>query len=536
MLVLLFAVSAFAQNTKDEFTKAVFFARKYFELKEYASAYEQFAKADALMPDQPAVLYNMAVLLARSGKFSESQRIVDRYVHLFPGGGEKSLIARLQLELDFQRELQKKRQGDQSYVELFDRGKFLYVRNDLLGALKAFQLAEQQRPGDAAVIFNEAVVHERLGDLVKANERFHRYLELETDADLKSATEQRIFALETDIEDMKTKIVCPFCGFKLPRGAAWCPHCWHGPYFNTAVWNTRPCADGASATRATYFADNRFSRNDSLSCLFSNGTVADSLRYTPSRQRAIQETRKGEGWTYNGDVIQGWSDQEGQQVRYFQSPDFLEKIVALNTGEILLYNAHSTSAGIWLLDREDMIIDGQKYTIRRTFDSADRITHEDVEFQNANACNHLVHETADYGYQNGALVQVKLAGGYDGFPAEGSPSVEWQGTATYSYDSSARVAKENLAITSWNKVYKQKPSGALREEVSRLYSSMRPNRPIENLSRLGDLCGTVGTTLLGNRIDLRPFYAMSPNLAIQLPFGVTRATVSFTYPDGFLRR
>jgi len=285
VLLFAFAVSAFAQNAHEEFTKAVFFGRKFFELKEYASAYEQFAKADALEPNQPGVLYNMAVLLAKSGKFSDAQRIVDRYLQLFPNGAEKALIARLQLELDFQRELQKKRQGDQSYAELFNRGKFLYTRNDLPGALKAFQSAEQQRLGDAAVIYNEAVVYERIGDFAKANERFHRYLDLETDADLKSAATQRIFALEADIEDMKTKIVCPFCGFKLPRGAAWCPHCWHGPYFNSAVWNTRPCADGASATRATYFADNRFSRNDSLSCLFPNGTVADSLRYTPARQR-----------------------------------------------------------------------------------------------------------------------------------------------------------------------------------------------------------------------------------------------------------
>ncbi len=142
VLLFAFAVSAFAQNAHEEFTKAVFFGRKFFELKEYASAYEQFAKADALEPNQPGVLYNMAVLLAKSGKFSDAQRIVDRYLQLFPNGAEKALIARLQLELDFQRELQKKRQGDQSYAELFTRGKFLYTRNDLPGALKAFQSAE----------------------------------------------------------------------------------------------------------------------------------------------------------------------------------------------------------------------------------------------------------------------------------------------------------------------------------------------------------------------------------------------------------
>jgi tetratricopeptide (TPR) repeat protein len=524
-------------SAQEEFTKAVFFGKKFADMKDYAAAYDQFAKADALVPDQAGVLYNMAVLLAKAGRYSEAQGKVDRYMQLFPAGAEKALMAKLQLELDFQRELQKKRQADQSYVELFNRGKFLYTRNDLHGALKAFQEAEQQRSGDAAAVFNEAVVLERLGELMKANERFHRYLELETDAELEASTEQRLFALENEIEDMKTKIVCPFCGFKLPAGAAWCPHCWHGPYLtSSAVWNTRPCVDGASATRATYFGDNRFNRNDSLSCLFPNGTAADSLRYTPARQRAIQDARKAEGWTYNGDIIEGWSDKEGQQVRYVQVADYLEKIAARNSGEILLYAAHSGGPGIWLLDREDMIIDGQKYTVRRTFDAANHIVHEDVQYQNAAACNHLISMSADYAYQNDALVSVKLAGGYDGFPAEGSPRVDWAGTVAYAYDPSARVVKEDLAITSWNKTYKQKPYGAIRGEVSKLYVSMRPNRPIENLPRLGDLCGTAGSTLLGNRIDLRPFYAMSPNLAIQLPFGVTRATVSFTYPDSFRAR
>jgi hypothetical protein len=188
---------------------------------------------------------------------------------------------------------------------------------------------------------------------------------------------------------------------------------------------------------------------------------------------------------------------------------------------------------VWLLDREDVLIDGQKYTIRRTFDPSNRIAHEDVDYQNATACNHLIHETADYTYQNDALVAVKLAGGYDGFTAEGSPRVDWQGNVVYAYDANARVVKEDLTIASWTKMYKQKPYGALRDDVSKLYVSMRPNRPIENLARTGDLCATAGSTLLGNRIDLRPFYAMSPNVAIQLPWGVTRATVSFTYPDSY---
>ena len=41
-------------TTEDEFTKATFFGKKFADLGEYASAYEQYAKANALKPDQPA--------------------------------------------------------------------------------------------------------------------------------------------------------------------------------------------------------------------------------------------------------------------------------------------------------------------------------------------------------------------------------------------------------------------------------------------------------------------------------------------------
>jgi len=46
-------------------------------------------------------------------------------------------------------------------------------------------------------------------------------------------------------------------------------------------------------------------------------------------------------------------------------------------------------------------------------------------------------------------------------------------------------------------------------------------------------CATAGNVFVGNAIDLRPFYAMSPNVSMLLPYGVTKATVSFTYPDAY---
>ncbi len=527
------AVPAGPSNA-DEFIKAVFFGKKFFEMKDYASAYDQFAKADALQPDNPGVLYDMAVLLAKSGRYSEAQTKVDRYLALFPAGTERPLVSKLQLELEFQRELQKKRQADENYLEFFNRGKFLYGKGDLDGALKQFQQAEQQRPTDPAAVYNEAVVFEAMGELEKAAERYHRYGGMESEAaEVKSGLDQRLLVLESEIDDMKTKIVCPFCGLRLPIGATWCPRCWHGPYLtSSAIWNSRPCIDGASATRATYYADGRFAKNDSLPCLMP-GTMLDALRYTPRRQRTIQDARKAEGWTYTGEIIQGWSDKQGNQIRYVQGAGYLEKILAPNTGEILSYDAHSASDGIWLLDREDMILEGQRYASRYTFDANNRVVQQQVGYQNAAACNHLISMTATYSYANDALALVTIHGGYDGYQPEGAPHVEWDATIAYTYDANGRLAKEDLAIPSFTKTYTQKPMGAWRAEVSRVYVAMRPRRPIENVIRTGDLCGTSGNILLGNMIDLRPFYVMTPNLTMQLPYGVSKATVTFTYPESY---
>jgi hypothetical protein len=92
------------------------------------------------------------------------------------------------------------------------------------------------------------------------------------------------------------------------------------------------------------------------------------------------------------------------------------------------------------------------------------------------------------------------------------------------------VAKEELAVTSFNKTYEMKAHGQLRDDLERLYPTMRVKRPIESAQRNGDLCASAGAQTLANQIDLRPFYLMSPNLAIALERGITRAVVTFTYP------
>lgn len=511
--------------TEEEFAKAIFFGKRFAEMSEYDSAHEHYAKADALKPDQPAVLYNLAVILARAGRYSDAQVKVDRYLQLFPEGEEKANVAKLQLELEFQRELQKKRQADQEYADLFNRAKFTYTRGELDEALKMFRRAEQVRPDDPASVYNQAVVLEKQGELVPAIERYRRFAELESDPGAKAGIDERIFTLQREVDDMRTKIVCSFCGRKLDAGAMWCERCWHGPYpVRSAVWGSRPCVEGASATRATYFSDQRFNRNDVLPCLWKDGSMHESLRYSAARQRAIQEARRAEGWTYQGDVLQG-----NGEVQYHQGPEYLERVTSSTGGEILTYLAHA--AGSWLLDREDLVVDASRYVNQYTYDASGRIAQQRVDYQNTAACNHLISMTADATYDADSLASVSIKGGYEGFAPEGAPKMEWEASITYAYDERGRLKSEELTVTSLMKTYMQKPLGSLRNEIGRLYAGMRVKRPVESVQRIGDVCASSGATLLSNPIDLRPFYALTPNLAMQLPNGVTKAVVTFTYRE-----
>jgi tetratricopeptide (TPR) repeat protein len=468
---LFIATAALAQN--DDFAKAVFFGQKYFAMKDYTAAYAQFAKADQLQPDVAGVLYDMALTLAKAGRVSEAQTRIDRYNQLYPNGAEKPLIAKLQLELEFQRELQKKREAEEQYAELFTRGRFLYQKGDLDAAMKLFQEAEQQRPADPAAVFNEAVILEKHGDFANAAERFRR-----------AGDEERALGLEHEVEEMKTKIVCPFCGLRLPLGAMWCPRCWHGPYANA-----RACSGGA--TRTSFYADDRLAKTETLSCV-----PFDDLHYTPAKQKQIQDARKRKGWTYDGEILTGPG--------LVQGADYLER------AGILTYQAHK-AGDVWLLDREELVLDGQTYTSRYTYDAQNRIARQDVAYVNNAACGHLIDMAAEV-----TPAGVVFHGGYDGFAAEGAPHVAWQ----------AELKGNQLAVTSFTKEYTQKPQGNLRDEVSALYPTMRVKRPIENVARTGDLCAKSGATLLGDPIDLRPFYAIAPNFAMQLPFGVTKVTVT----------
>jgi tetratricopeptide (TPR) repeat protein len=520
------------ENVSAEFEKAVYFGKQFFTMSNHASAYEQFVKADALVPGHPAVIYNMALLLAKNGRFSESQVQVDRYLQLHPDGVERQLVNQLQLQLEFQRELEKSRRVEQEYADIFNRGRFLFGRGELDAALKLFANAEERRPSEPAAVFNQAVVHEKLGDFARAAARYRRYLELETDPQQKGAIDQHVVVLEGEIEDMRTKVVCSYCGHRLQSGATWCHRCWHGPYDTSApVFNSRVCLEGASVTRATFFAGDRFARNETLSCMF-DGPRAEALRYSPSRQSAIQGARRAEGWTYSGEVIQSWRDRAGNEIRYLQGPDYLERIESSSDGAILSFAAHQGAVGIWLLDSEEWFNDGQKYDSQFTFDPEGRIAQQTVRYQNATACNHLITMKARYRWEGNRLAGATLSGEYEGFASEGSPKTEWQATLTNSYDDFGRVVNEDLLVTSFTKTYAARPAKGEREVVSQLYPSMRVKRPLD-LSRSGDLCGIAAGRQLSNAIDLRPFYPLSPNFALTLPDGVVRATVTHTYPPGY---
>ncbi len=519
LIVLLLALHALAQeapppaqqppaaNVEEEFAKAVFFGKKFADLGEYESAQQQYAKADELKPDQPAVLYNLGVVLARAGRYSDAQVKADRYLQLFPEGAEKTNVAKLQLELEFQRELQKKRQADQEYADLFNRAKFTYTHGELAEALALFKRAEQVRPTDPASVYNQAIILEKQDELVKAIERYRRYAELEADLDVKASIDERVFAMQREVDDRATKIVCSFCGRKLSADATWCERCWHGPYGR--------CSARTSATRATFYSDQRFNKNETLTCSGDR----ESLRYSAAKQRAIQDTRKAEGWTYQGDVIQG-----NRELQFNQGPEYLEKVTSNTAGEILTYLAHA-SGDDWLLDREELVIDATRYVSRYTYDPNGRIAQQRVDYQNAAACNHLISMTADAAYNGDAISSLTINGGYDGYMPEGAPKVEWQANVAYAYDDKRRVTNEELTVTSLTKPYTQKPIDSLRDEINRLYPGMRVKKPVETVQRTGDIC----LTGMSNQIDLRPFYALMPDLAMQLPNGVSKAVVTFTY-------
>ncbi|HEU5162236.1 MAG TPA: tetratricopeptide repeat protein, partial [Thermoanaerobaculia bacterium] len=68
------------QKRLDDFVSAASHGMKFFERGDMPSAYEQFVAADAIYPNHPTVVYDMAVLLVRLGRLAEAQEKVDLYL------------------------------------------------------------------------------------------------------------------------------------------------------------------------------------------------------------------------------------------------------------------------------------------------------------------------------------------------------------------------------------------------------------------------------------------------------------------------
>ncbi|MGK2857765.1 MAG: tetratricopeptide repeat protein [Thermoanaerobaculia bacterium] len=520
---------------KEEFGRAIVFGKRFFDIGDTKGALENYLRADAIFPDQPGVLYNLAILMVKEGRYAEAHARVERYLSLLPEGSEVENVKRLQLELDFQKEVEKRQQETKNYVEIFNRGRYHLSRGEYEQALRIFEEAAQQQPTDPAVAYNQSLAFEQTGDPVRATEYLRRYLALTPSPSDKNEVDQRLFQLEREITDMRTKFVCPFCGVKLENGATWCHRCWHGPYlFDEPQWNSRPCVVGASATRTMFYLDGRFGGNEVLACNIKSGRYGESLSYSPSRQKAIRDARRSEGWVYQADQLVEKKVGEQRVIVLEQGPEVLERLLAPASGDVLSYTAETGGERRWNLATEDLVIDGVRFSKRYTYDATGRIAKESVTYQNRGACDHLIDATADYVRgDDGKLASVRFGGGYKGLAVEGSPRVAWAGTLSFTYDSRGRLAREEFVLSSATKTYEEKPrERRIRDEVNDFYPTLKWKKPFD-IMRTGDFCGTSGNQRLANRIDLRPFYTVSPSLPMLLPFGVAKMTIDYTYPESF---
>jgi tetratricopeptide (TPR) repeat protein len=520
---------------KEEFTRAIAFGKRYAAVPDTKAALEYYLRADGIFPDQPGVLYNLAILMVKEGRYADAQSRVDRYLALYPTGPEVETIHKLQTELDFQRDFDKRQQETKNYVELFNRGRYNLARGEYEQALRIFDEAAAKQPNDPAVAYNQALAYEQTGDFVRATEFLRRYLALTPSPEDKNDVDAKLFRLEAEISDMRTKFICPYCGVKLENGATWCHRCWHGPYlFGEAAWNSRPCLEGATATRTMYYLDGRFGGNELLSCLSKEGRYGEALAYSPARQKTIRAARKLEGWVYDGDYLVEKKVGDQKVVVLEQGPESLQRLLAPVTGDVLDYEAARAGAGSWNLVKEQVVIDGVTYAKTYSYDAAGKLAREVVAYQNCGACDHLIQMSADYARnESGVLQSVKLGGGYTGLQVEGSPTVAWTGTLGFTYDDKGRVLREEFALSSFTKTYAEKSKAdQIRDEIKAFYPQMKWKQPID-LTRTGDYCGSAGSQRLSNRIDLRPFYTVSPSLPILLPAGVARMTVDYTYPESY---
>jgi tetratricopeptide (TPR) repeat protein len=511
----------------EDFATAADFGRRFFEAGNFAASLTWFEKADSLLRDQPAVLYDTALVLVRLRRYDDAQRRIDRYLTLYPQGHELEASKKLQRELQFGIEVRRRERQENEYKTLFSRARALSEKSLPREALEAFRQAEPIYPDDPALYYNEGVLYEEGGAFEDALRAYNRYLQ--SNPVNGPQLQPRIIDLEREIEDVRTKLMCPVCGAKLSAGARWCHHCWHGPYDVTnAAWNARACDLHAVVTRTMKDVNGKTRVAEPLACLFAGRSLHDFLQYRPARQTAVHDARVAEGWTFTPEgLLQSRRGTSGVEVT-MQQGDCLQEVVSMPAGEAFAYKGHKTADGIWLLDAQPYSTGDQLFLITRSFDADGRVLREEVSYDSA-GWRHAVSYVAMYTYEGESLVAAQIKGGYDGYRVEGFPQVRWEAALTRKFDSNARLLHEDLAVTSFQKTYTAKPQGKVSDEVRRVYQNLRTRQPLD-IRAMGDICGAAAAQT-DEAIDLRPLFVVSPALAVRLSPGDAHMTVDYAYAD-----
>ncbi len=528
LLILAASASGQTADPREDFATAADFGHRFFEAGNYAASLTWFEKAESIIRDQPAILFNTALVLVKLQRYDEAQRRLDRYLLLHPQGQEIQQVKALQRELQFGIEVRRREQQDTEYKTLFSRAHALSDKNLRHEALDTFHQAEQVDADDPALYYNEAVLNEEEGDLESALRLYKRYLQ--SNPANAPALPARLIDLEREIGYTRTKLLCPFCGAVLPAGARWCHRCWHGPYdVTSAGWNTRACDAHAVVTRSFQDAAGKTRITEPVACSYPGATLSEYLQYSQTRRAAVMDARTSEGWTFSKEgLLESRSAVPGVDLALRQG-DYLQRVDNLLTGEVSEYHAHTTTDGIWLLDIQPFSTGDQTFLINRTFDNDGRVQHEDVTYDSA-ACHHMVAASATYTYSGDAVTSAHFAGGYEGYRVEGFPLTRWEATLTRTFDATGRLTREDFSVTSFQKIWNGKPQGGVSDEVRRYYTNLKVRKQMD-IRTLGDVCAFSGGSIVDEAIDLRPFFVLSPAIAVRLSRGDTRVVVDYAYNE-----
>lgn len=511
-----------AADPQEEFATAFDFGSRFFEAGNFSAALTFFENADAIVRDQPATLFNVALILARLERHDEAQQRVDRFAQLFPQSPHSEAVKRLQREIQFGVEVGKLERRNDEYRRLFNRALLLNDKGDRGEALDAFRQAEQLNADDPPLLFNMAALHEANGDLERAVALNKSYLA--TGPTNASEVDRTVFDLENEIVDKRTRRMCPFCGEKLAGGARWCHRCWHGPYETDGAHNARACGDGTTVTRTSIDVAGKVRSRETLACMYPAHSMSAFVEFGRQRQQAIWKLREAEGWTRAGGTLVSRA-RDGVSDLKLEQGSFLRAVELLPAGERLEFAAHQTTDGIWQLDREPYADGDQIFDKKYVYDAAGRIASERTTYE-SDRCRHVISTTTSYTHGDYGVTSALVRGGYDGAGAEGAPKVQWEATVSRQFDASGRLLKEEVVVGSFQKTWMTKPAGPIGTQVRTIYAGLKPKR-VMDVRAIGDFCGQSEGERLGEPIDLRSLYTLSPALALRLDPGVSRVVVDY---------